>query len=436
MNAWFILLVAISISVVAAYYSIVGIAAIFAGAVVPVIIMASVLEIGKLVSAVLLHENWHKMHILMRTYFTVAVLILMLITSMGIFGFLSRAHIEHSGSSVQIIANIENIDLELSQNKELIASLKEEIDKLQSKDSENFSLIQEQIDQEQANIDQIYVRIQPDIDRLETSLQVNIERKKAFTESIQILDSGNIEQIQSLVGVPIDGNLGPITRNAIQEYRLNVERQMPLLDQNISEINTKILELRESVLPLVQESNTLINQLRSRINFSDNTELEAQVKGLNSEIIDLEASSRTLQAEKFDLETQVRLYEVEIGPIKYIAEFVYGNSDPEIIEKAVRWVIFLIIFVFDPLAVLLVLSAVSSINSKRQVSKSKLVSDDIPKEFYDYIFLDGEENIEVKNDTQDIIVEEKDEQKKPEKDTSRNSSSRNIKYFRKKLFGD
>lgn len=59
MNGWFILLVAISISVVAAYYSIVGLAAIFAGAVIPVIIMASVLEVGKLVSAVWLHQNWY-----------------------------------------------------------------------------------------------------------------------------------------------------------------------------------------------------------------------------------------------------------------------------------------------------------------------------------------------------------------------------------------
>src|SRR6056300_1260595 len=97
------LLSALSISGVAAYYSIIGLATIFPGAFWPVVIMGSVLEAGKLVCASWLYRNWKRTNILLRSYLFFAVIVLIMVTSMGIFGFLSKAHLqnEFADGSVQ-----------------------------------------------------------------------------------------------------------------------------------------------------------------------------------------------------------------------------------------------------------------------------------------------------------------------------------------------
>ena len=116
-------LVALSISAVAAYYSIVGLVAIFASAVIPIIIMGSVLEVGKLTSAVWLHMNWKSAPFLIKTYLTIAVVMLMFITSMGIFGFLSKAHIEQTSAASENVAQIERIEESIVRNKLIITFL-------------------------------------------------------------------------------------------------------------------------------------------------------------------------------------------------------------------------------------------------------------------------------------------------------------------------
>ena len=92
--AFLTLLVALSLSGIAAYYSIIGLTAIFAAAVIPIIVMGGILEVSKLTVTVWLHQNWHRANVVMKFYMLPAVIILMFITSMGIFGFLSKAHIE------------------------------------------------------------------------------------------------------------------------------------------------------------------------------------------------------------------------------------------------------------------------------------------------------------------------------------------------------
>lgn len=436
MNGWFILFVAISISVVAAYYSIVGLAAIFAGAVIPVVIMASVLEVGKLVSAVWLHQNWKTAHALMKTYFTIAVVVLMFITSMGIFGFLSRAHIEHSGSSAQLIATIENLDIEITRAEQAIISKRQQIESTQTRDSSNFTTIQQQIDQEQANIDRIYARIQPDISRLETALQTATDRKRTIQETLSILESGDARQIQATVGVPVDGRIGPQTRLAIEETKTRLETELPPIEASIVELNQNIISLRATVAPQVEQSNQVIAQLRSRISFGETDQIDEVVSLLEDEIAQLELQSRTLSTEKFDLETKLRLYEVEVGPIKYIAEFVYGESSTDLIEKAVRGVILLIIFVFDPLAVLLVLAAVSQLEHRkkpeeRSVSNLKKELDDISNEFFDGIHLN-----EVVDKPEEMVYNTIITEDVPNKtSTKQKPNSRNFRVFRKKLFG-
>ena len=106
----FILLVALSISGVAAYYSIIGLTAIFAAAVIPIIIMGAVLEVGKIVTTVWLHQYWAFARSWMKTYLSLAVIILMFITSMGIFGFLSKAHIEQTSASEESKSQLVRIE--------------------------------------------------------------------------------------------------------------------------------------------------------------------------------------------------------------------------------------------------------------------------------------------------------------------------------------
>src|SRR6056300_1930504 len=114
------LAIALVISVVAAYYSIIGLTAIFAAAIIPIIIMGSALEVAKVTTAVWLHRYWHVAPFLMKFYLTIATVVLMFITSMGIFGFLSKAHIEQTSASEESIARVESIESEIIRQNGLV----------------------------------------------------------------------------------------------------------------------------------------------------------------------------------------------------------------------------------------------------------------------------------------------------------------------------
>ena len=114
------LLSALTISAVAIYYSIAGLVAIFAAAAIPIIIMGTALEIGKLVTAVWLHKYWGQATWWLKTYLTTAVIILMFITSMGIFGFLSKAHIEQTSAGEESVAQVQQIENEVTRLNAII----------------------------------------------------------------------------------------------------------------------------------------------------------------------------------------------------------------------------------------------------------------------------------------------------------------------------
>lgn len=235
------LLVGLAISVVAAWYSIVGLMAIFAAAKIPIAIMGAVLEVGKLLTASWLYQYWDRTNTLLKSYFTIAVVVLMFITSMGIFGFLSKAHMDQT--------------LTVGDN----------------------SLLIERIDRK--------------IDR----------------EKVKITDAETVvAQLDKTVQVLIDYDRirGPSGAIAVRE------------SQN---------EERASL-------SNIIDQAYSKID--------------------------TLSVEKLELDKEQLELEAEVGPIKYIAAFIYGDElDKTLLERAVRWIIITIIFVFDPLAVLLIVAA-------------------------------------------------------------------------------
>ena len=127
-----VLLTALTISAVAIYYSVVGLVAIFAAAALPIMIMGGVLEVGKLVTAVWLHKYWKDTVWWLKSYLSFAVVLLMFITSMGIFGFLSKAHIEQTSASVENVAQVEQIDKQIAQFNAVISRAEDTINKTET----------------------------------------------------------------------------------------------------------------------------------------------------------------------------------------------------------------------------------------------------------------------------------------------------------------
>lgn len=241
------------ISVISAWYSIVGLTAIFTGAFWSIIVMGVTLEFGKIITASYLYRNWKMMPLTMITYFSSAVVVLMLITSMGTFGYLSKAHIEQTASLTDIEAKIERLDSSLSRERIRIT------------------------------------RADAAIKQLDNAIDVMIANDRA-TRGLQ--------------------------------HRRDQEKERTQIQEEILVAQGVIDKLLDQRMPLSQ---------------------------------------------------QFRLHEREVGPIRYVAQLIYGKSDKEITEKAVRVIIILLVLVLDPLAVLLIM-----ITTKRKEA------DEFSKQKYDY----------------------------------------------------
>jgi len=248
-----LLLTALVISGIAGYFSIIGLTYIFSASPTPILIMGAALEVGKLVTASYVYRQWNSINVLMRTYFIISVVVLSLLTSMGIFGFLSKAHSDQNLVSGDVAAKIAVYDEKIKVAKE--------------------------------NID-------------------------ANRKALKQLDDA-VDQIMG---------------------RSNSEKGAE-----------KAVAIRKSQ-----------TQERTRLQ----TEIQTYQKAIGQ-----------LNEERAPIAAEVRKVEAEVGPIKYIAAFMYGATDTNILEKAVSWMIVLIIVVFDPLAILLVIGANSMLKSDRKRSR-------------------------------------------------------------------
>ena len=246
---------AISISVIAAGYSIVGLATLFAGAVVPIIAMGSALEVCKLVAASWLYHNWNSdVPRLLKSYLFGAIIVLVFITSLGIFGFLSKAHLDQVKPTSSNNIKIEVIDKQINQQEIIIE------------------------------------RAEKQINLLDKALEVYIDKE--------------------------------YVSKGLKE-RKKQEEERTLLTNTINEASDKIAELTNS---------------------------------------------------KAELQLSQDKIEAEVGPIKYVAELIYGENAQDNFDKSVRFVILILIFVFDPLAVLLLIAANISLRQwrkKRNLIKSE-----------------------------------------------------------------
>ncbi len=238
----------LAIAAVAAWYSIIGLTTIFSAAVVPIIIMGVVLEIGKLVAAAWVYQNWKETNVLLKSYLVSAIVVLMLITSMGIYGFLSKSHIDAGINTTEISVKLERLDNRINGE-------------------------------------------QRQIDRAEKTL-------KQLDDRLEKMNEGWF-----------------ITRGIQQREKEQEERQ---------------------------QLNNIIKKSESEI---DN-----------------------LLDKKSEYQLEVKNFEVEVGPIKYIAALVYGDEAKNYLDNTVRYVILLLIFVFDPLAVLLLISANQSYRKELEIN--------------------------------------------------------------------
>ena len=393
-------LVALSISAVAAYYSIVGLVAIFASAVIPIIIMGSVLEVGKLTSAVWLHMNWKSAPFLIKTYLTIAVVMLMFITSMGIFGFLSKAHIEQTSAASENVAQIERIEESIVRNKLTITKSENKIIKLESVDVSLDEGIQNKIRIEQERIENAYTGVQPSIDEqnaivvaeaeskanaiapFETEL-ASINKKLALMDEYSI--NGEIEKMQGLLGVRQDGVLGWNTREALKKFKADNIKAKGIagyqLNKVRAEFNNSVTESARAEIKRIRmlaeqqiaDSNALITRLRSQLGQGQQQDNTVLIDTQRNLIIDSENKLEGLYTSKYTLQGESRKLEAEVGPVKYIAELVYGQEPGRnVLEETVRYVILILVFVFDPLAVVLVLAGISGLGLRK-----------LPKEIYE-----------------------------------------------------
>ena len=344
---------AIAIATVAAYYSIIGLTTIFAAAVMPIAIMGGVLEAGKLITASWLYNNRTRIPFLLKSYLIFAVIVLMFITSMGIFGFLSKAHIEQTAESEENIALIQQLDKKLLRLNTTITNAESSIDKIENKDNTRNDEVNEQIATEEERIEKVRDQYQSLVDEQNEIIKNSGSQLKLLEEFIK---DQNIKALQSLVGTKVDGNYGPGTSAKVNEFR---EKEQSRADEIIKDARDRVQELRQKELNEISKSNDVINRLRQSINTDGVDENDvARIKNLQNSIISSEEEIIKLNSEKFNLEAKERKLEAEVGPVKYIAELVYsGEADRAILEDAVRWVIIIIIFVFDPLAVLLLIAA-------------------------------------------------------------------------------
>ena len=337
----------------------------------------------------------------------------MLITSIGIFGFLSKAHDTASGNATEAIATVTRIDGQIAREENRIEILEDRINGLQS--GEGFD-VSSSISQQQEIISGARGAVQADIDYNQTQITAINERLDRDLEALETSLTADI-QVQTDKLVPLDDlvasyrdeeDTGFINRTDNRgEAERVLQEQKPERDAIAEEINRlrdsardREAELRREASVAVREAQgnindyraqtqetvdaatAEINRLREQSNSSQDDDLE-QIDEWNLTIDGIYNTIDSLRDEKFESEQAVRLVESEVGPIRYIAEFFTGTEDADagLLETAVSWLIMVIIFVFDPLAVLLLIASQYTFEQRRKENPSleKFEIDDGPE---------------------------------------------------------
>ena len=375
------LICAISISAVAIYYSVLGLAAIFAAATVPIIIMGTVLEVSKLVTASWLYQNWRNIPLLLKTYLTIAVFVLMLITSLGIFGFLSRAHIEQATPAADTVAKIERVNVQILREENSITSLSNKIDRLRTGSSESAEI---QIAREQDIIDTANNKITQDVELI--TLQINNVKEEIKDIQDQAdkkiaIEQKKLDQLDNAVNNILKSNKSffneeqeaanlretqtaernTITKN-ITTAQTNADTQIEPLRKQIGELNAQISTLQASVADEISSAKARIDSINQGA-ITAQANAENQIDKYETQINTSYDRIDELNGDKYEAEAKIRELSAEVGPIKYIAQFFDRDGEVDL-ERSVTWLIIIIMFVFDPLAVLLLIAVNMSLKAR------------------------------------------------------------------------
>ena len=183
------LISALSISCVGAYFSILGLATIFPGSQAAVVIMGVVLEVGKIIAAIWLHRNWKTAHFLIKSYLVFAILVLMGITSMGIFGFLSKSHIEHQAQVTHEVTMIETLDAQIDKEKGLLQQYEDYAALSKSRLTNTGTQSNTEIEREEKRIEQILNSLEKNVAIEQIRTDKLIERRKELDAAVDTIES-------------------------------------------------------------------------------------------------------------------------------------------------------------------------------------------------------------------------------------------------------
>ena len=357
---------ALAVSVVAAYFSIVGLMAIFSGLPQSILAMGVVLEIAKLVTASWVYQYWKKTSLLMRSYMVSAVIILSVITSIGIFGFLSKAHLDQSASTGDAVAQVERIEDLIQRENLRITTAEEQITRVESGGSLDVS---ESIKQQEEIRDTAWDRIQDDvqyaenqIEKIREGLESDLSKKQSELDALDDIVKSYTDQGTTGGVFSREDNVakGIEIRESQKTERDRIALEMGELrgyaETQIAGYRNQIGEYRASVQDTIDGANREINRLREQ-GADDQASRDEQIDTIQERIDSAYAKIDEYNVELFDKQSIVRDIEKEVGPIKYVAQLLYGNSGAGAVDNAVTLLILLLVFVFDPLAIVLVLAA-------------------------------------------------------------------------------
>lgn len=368
------LFTALAIAGVAAWFSIVGLMLLFSGMPLSIAVMAGTLEVGKLLTASWLYRYWNETSIMLRSYLTAAVVILMVITSIGIFGYLSKAASDQAGDIGDAVAVVERIDAQIEREENKIDLIEDRILGIGGSVDISASIkaqedirdgawtrVQGDIDYNQEQINNVREQLTKDIATQDARLKalddavnemaskstekIVIQERTFGQDDVQIIDYG--ERAQELKASQEN------ERNEIRDEKIRLRDQA---SKDIKVFQDAIDNYRQQAQDDIKGANAEINRLRNQSSTQADDNIN-KINAFNEDIDAIYANIVTLKDEKFDAESKIRNLDREVGPIKYLAQLIYGSEERDVLDQAIRLFILMLVFVFDPLAVMLVIAA-------------------------------------------------------------------------------
>ena len=398
------LLSALSISGVAIFYSVIGLATIFPGAFWPVVIMGSVLEIGKLITASWVYRNWKFTPVLLKTYLTIAVVILSLITSMGIFGFLSKAHLEQNLAEDTVTQRIEIINDKIESEETYIKRQTLIIERAEKNLTVVVNNNSGAIDIEKDNIKAVE-------DKFKTLLAVETNTIKNLSDRLTVLDKDVSDVLTSNKSFFNE-------EKAAAELKASQKAERDQINKGINDAQDRINQLKEDYAIDTAVIQKRIEKLRSS-DVDDKSGVEAKIEIAEANILKAQNNIDDLIIDREPLQAKMIKLEAEVGPVKYIAALAvdWGITDKVDTSEAVRWIILIIIFVFDPLAVLLLIAANQSLVKRFPVKAPK------PQEIVDL----------EKPDEEDVTLKWNEMMQKTDTQQKMDNATEQLKDWKEKL---